>query len=209
VLLRRALAHQLARPSGLPGRFMGRTLDRVNSRVNQIALDQLSLDPGDRLLDVGFGGGLLMREALARVPGIFVTGIDVSHPMLARAEKLFRDGIRSGRVEIREADVAAIPYADGRFDKAAAINTMHFWSRPGLGLSELRRVLVPGGLLVIAVRPRDFLERIRFTKYGYVAYDTAELERLLRTAGFESIGIDEYADRDMGSVHAMARRPRV
>ena len=167
MFLRRVLAQQLARPSGLPGRFMGRTLDRVNRRVNRIALDRLALEPFEHLLDVGFGGGLLIRQAFASVPGIFVAGIDVSRPMLDRTRRTFREEIRSGRVEITEADVSSIPYADNRFDKAAAINTLHFWPNPGAGLREVRRVLKPGGVFVTAVRPKEFLERVRFTKLGF------------------------------------------
>jgi arsenite methyltransferase len=205
VLFRRLLAQQLARPSGLPGLLMARTLDRVNARVNRLAIEQLALAPHDRLLDVGFGGGVLIRAALAAVPGIRVTGIDVSQPMLARARRTFRREIANGRVEIVEADVSSIPYPGGRFDKAAAINTLHFWPDPAAGLAEVRRVLTPGGVFVIAVRPKVFLERVKFTTLGFRAFEDAELRRLLEAAGFEAAVIEHHSDRDMGTVHAIAR----
>jgi ubiquinone/menaquinone biosynthesis C-methylase UbiE len=207
MFLRRVLAQQLARPSGLPGRFMGRTLDRVNGRVNQIALDRLALAPGDQLLDVGFGGGLLIRQAIASAPGLFVAGIDVSRPMIARGRRAFRDEIRQGRVDIAEADVSSIPYADDRFDKAAAINTLHFWPDAAAGLREVRRVLKPGGTLVIAVRPKEFLERVRFTTLGFTAFGDAELGRLLEASGFEHVVVERHRDRDMGTVQAIAQKP--
>jgi ubiquinone/menaquinone biosynthesis C-methylase UbiE len=205
MFFRRLLARQLARPSGVPGLFMARTLDRVNERVNRLALEQLALAPRDRLLDVGFGGGLLIRQALAAVPEVRVTGIDVSLPMLDRARRTFRQAIDSGRVEIAEADVCSMPFASHSFDKAAAINTLHFWPEPGAGLAEVRRVLKPGGMLVIAVRPREFLERVKFTELGFRAFEDGELHRLLEAAGFESSVIEHHSDRDMGTVQVIAR----
>ena len=184
---------------------MARTLDRVNERVNRLALSQLALAPRERLLDVGFGGGVLIREALAAVPEVRVTGIDVSQPMLNRARRAFRQAIESGRVEIAEADVSALPFASHRFDKAAAINTLHFWPEPAAGLAEVRRVLKPGGLLVIAVRPKEFLDRVKFTGLGFRAFEDGELRRLLEAAGFESTVIEHHPDRDMGTVQVVAR----
>ena len=206
MFFRRLLARQLARPSGLPGLFMARTLDRINTRVNRLTLDQLALTPHDRLLDVGFGGGLLIRQALAAVPNIHVTGIDVSQPMLVRARRTFRQAIESGQVEIAEADVSSIPYPGNRFDKVAAVNTLHFWPDPGAGLAEVRRVLKPGGVFVIAIRPKPFLDRVKFTALGFRAFEDADLQRLLEAAGFESPVIEHHADGDMGTVHAIARK---
>src|SRR4051812_31212075 len=114
MFLRRFLAGQLARPSGLAGWFMGRALDNINVRVNELALADLRLQPGDHLLDVGFGGGLMIRQALSRAPGGFVAGIDISQPMLRRGSRIFRNEIQEGRVEIREAGAASIPYAEDR-----------------------------------------------------------------------------------------------
>lgn len=209
MFIRRVLAQQLARPSGLAGRFMGRTLNRVNERVNALALAQLSLGPGERLLDIGFGGGLLMRAALQTAPALFVAGIEISTPMIERGRRAFRQEIESGDVEILEADVAAIPYGSGRFDKVAAINTLHFWPDPAAGLAEVRRVLRPGGVLVIAVRPKEFLERVRFTTLGFRAFDLDELQALLEDAGFDPVVVERHPDRDMGTVHAIARKPAV
>jgi arsenite methyltransferase len=206
VFFRRLLARQLARPSGLPGLFMARALDRVNERVNRLALGQLALASHERLLDVGFGGGGLIRQALAEVPDVRVTGIDISQPMVDRARRKFRHAIASGRVEITDADVSALPYGSGRFDKAAAINTLHFWPDPAAGLAEVCRVLKPGGVFVIAVRPKAFLDRVKFTALGFRAFEDAELERLLDAAGFEHTIIKHHPDRDMGTVHAIARK---
>ena len=131
---------------------MARTLNRVNARVNALALERLALDPADRLLDVGFGGGLLLEAAVSK--GARGVGIEISQPMLARARRRFRREIRDGRLEIQEASVSSIPYPDGSFSKVVTINTLHFWPDPTTGSRELARVLGRGGHVVLAVRPK-------------------------------------------------------
>jgi SAM-dependent methyltransferase len=207
MLFRALLARQLARPHGLGGLFMGRTLNRVNRTVNRLGLERLSLEPTDHLLDVGFGGGLLIELALPRTPAGFIAGIEISQPMLKRALRAFQEPIRTGRLELLEGDVAAIPYPDCRFDKGITINTLHFWPDPAAGCRELWRVLKPGGRLVLAVRPKKYLEQIRFTRHGFTAFDDGELRALLTGAGFDEVRIESHDDRGMGIVMVVASRP--
>jgi SAM-dependent methyltransferase len=203
--LRALLARQLGRPSGLAGLFMARTLNRINARVNALALERLKLDSTDRLLDVGFGGGLVLKAAAAI--GSYAAGIEISQPMLARARRLFRHEIQSGRIEIKDASVSSIPYPDRTFNKAVTINTLHFWPDPGVGCRELARVLKPGGQVVIAVRPKEYLRRIAFTEHGFTAFDDDELRTLLRGAGFSDVRIEHHDDAEMGIVLAIANTP--
>src|SRR5580765_1515997 len=134
MFFRAYLARQFARPSGILGLLMRRTLNQVNARVNRTALDLLTLRPDDRLLDVGFGGGLMLREALSRLPGGFVGGLEISEPMLKLARRSFREEMESGRLEIKEGSVSAIPFPDASFTHVTAINTLHFWPDPAGGL---------------------------------------------------------------------------
>jgi hypothetical protein len=70
------------------------------------------------------------------------------------------------------------------------------------------RVLTPGGVFVVVLRPKEFLERIRFTKYGFAAFGEDELRGLLEAAGFHEIGIERGDDADMGMIVAVSGRPR-
>jgi ubiquinone/menaquinone biosynthesis C-methylase UbiE len=127
--------------------------------------------------------------------------------MLKLARRSFREEMESGRLEIKEGSVSAIPFPDASFTHVTAINTLHFWPDPAGGLREVRRVLRPGGRVVIVLRPKDYLERIRFTRHGFTAYDDQELADLLHRAGLEGVRIERREDRHMGMQIALAGRP--
>jgi len=207
MFLRPILARQLARPHGVAGLLMRPTLNRLNARVNRTVLDLLALAPEHRLLDIGFGGGVLMREALSRTPRGFVAGIEISEPMLKLARRRFRDELASGRAEVREGSASAIPYPDGTFDRVAAVNTLHFWPEPERGLREALRVLRPGGRLGLVLRPKAYLDRIRFTCHGFTAWEDGALTALIERAGFGEVSVQQREDRKMGMQVALAVRP--
>jgi phosphatidylethanolamine/phosphatidyl-N-methylethanolamine N-methyltransferase len=99
---------------------------------------------GPRVLEVGVGTG---KNLPFYPPGLAITAIDLSPQMLERArERARRDGIR---VDLREADAQALPFPDGSFDTAIATFVFCSVPDPVLGLRELRRVLVPGGQLLL------------------------------------------------------------
>ena len=99
---------------------------------------------GLKVLDAGCGSGAHAAALMAR--GAIVTGIDKSSGMLALA----RERLGSG-VELVEADLATpLRFADGAFDRVLAALALHYIEDWSLPLSEFRRVLVPGGRLVIS-----------------------------------------------------------
>jgi len=57
-VINKFIASQLKQPSGAFGRFLtGRLLNKFNARINQLSVELLALQPGDRVLEIGFGGG--------------------------------------------------------------------------------------------------------------------------------------------------------
>jgi SAM-dependent methyltransferase len=100
---------------------------------------------GRRILDAGCGSGVLSAELHAR--GASVTGIDSSPRMLQLARQRVSDG-----VELRLADLSdSLPFDDGSFDDVVASLVLHYLENWTPTLAELRRVLRPGGRLMMSV----------------------------------------------------------
>jgi arsenite methyltransferase len=140
------IARQLGRPSGWFGRYvMGRFLNRKTAAHNEVVRQELAVAPGDRVLEVGFGGAALLERLSAEVSHGCVVGVEISDEMLALGRKRLRKPLAAGRVVLRQGSVETLPCGDGEFDKACTVNTTYFWPDLAAGLSELRRVLRPGG----------------------------------------------------------------
>ena len=89
------IARQLSCPSGLPGRIVGRLMNRRNARMNAFAIKQLELQPSDRVLEIGFGGGVTLPTLIAVADS--VTGVDRSRDAVNLANARFSTAVKAGR----------------------------------------------------------------------------------------------------------------
>jgi demethylmenaquinone methyltransferase/2-methoxy-6-polyprenyl-1,4-benzoquinol methylase len=114
----------------------------------QRAADRAEVAAGDAVLDVCCGTGDLAFELASRVsPDGHVIGSDFSEPMLDLAREKAVD--RAAPVRFEWADALQLPYDEGRFDAVTVGFGVRNLSDLGRGLAEMRRVLRPGGRLVI------------------------------------------------------------
>lgn len=129
------------------------TADVVGQRIE--VLNALDVRPGERVLDIGSGPGLL-AEALAAIVGArgSVCGIDTSEPMLEMARRRC-DAQPQARFE--QADAAKLPYPDASFDAAVSTQVYEYVEDMPRALSELFRVLRPGGRVAIVDTDYDSL----------------------------------------------------
>jgi ArsR family transcriptional regulator len=124
-----------------------RSLHIAESEVEAAMAQALGSAPLDHLIDIGTGTGRMLelfapqaRQAL---------GIDRSSEMLRLARaKLSERGLN--HAELRQADLYALPLADGEADAAIFHHVLHFAQQPGAAIAEAARVLGPGGRLLIA-----------------------------------------------------------
>jgi SAM-dependent methyltransferase len=182
-----------------------------NTPLYEAMLDAAAVGASTSLLDLGCGSGLLLELAAAR--GARVSGIDICPSLLAIA----RERVPAG--DVREGDLAALPFDADSFDVVSGANAFQFAPDPIDGLAEAARVLRPGGVLVAAVfaepernegtalhlAMKQLVEQVEGKEDGYAPYSLSTatgLEQTVTDAGLVVRATVEqqvawrYADRD-------------
>lgn len=110
-----------------------------------VMVDAAGVGPGDRVLDVGCGTGVVARAAVDRVgPAGSVTGVDLNDGMLTVAAASHPD------IAWRQGPAEHLPFEDGAFDRVVSQFVLMFLESTDQALSEMRRVLAPGGSVALA-----------------------------------------------------------
>jgi SAM-dependent methyltransferase len=143
------LMRAFGRPQGLLGRLGGRIMACVNADFGTWVGDLLKVGANDRVLEVGFGPGVVIEHLARRTSSGHVAGIDPSREMVAQARVRNADAIRDGRVGLQYGSVESLPFDNESFDKALAINSMQVWPDAQAGLREIRRVMKLGGRIAL------------------------------------------------------------
>lgn len=181
-LLLDVVVPQLAQPHGTLGRLVASLLDRGNRAINLHVVGALDLQPHERVLEVGFGGGAALATALSHEPTLALSGLDLSPEMVTRCRKRFGD-----KLQLAQGSVEAQPFADAAFDKVFGANISYFWSNFERAAGELRRVLRPGGLLVLGIRPPETLRKFKFDVAGHRVWSAEQYVQAFTTAGFVEV----------------------
>jgi ubiquinone/menaquinone biosynthesis C-methylase UbiE len=145
------------------GLLGGLTMAVGRGRSVRLVADLAGVGPGDRVVDVGCGPGRFLREAAER--GATVVGVDPSAQMRRMASRRIPGRLRAG-VSVLDGTAEHLPLEDGAATVAWAVSSFHHWTDRDAGLAELRRVLRPGGRLLIAeglARPRGWLRHHRLS----------------------------------------------
>jgi SAM-dependent methyltransferase len=156
-----------------------------NRQRNGWVVSLLDVRPADRVLEIGFGPGVAVA-ALARAGAGHVYGVDHSEVMLRQASKRNAAAIRAGRVTLIRASVDQLPPGlAGPFDAILAVNSLAFWPAPTERLTELRRLLAPGGRIAVASQPRCHGATMDTSRGA-----ADEIAALLRGAGFTRMKVE-------------------
>lgn len=125
--------------------------DPLLRKVAFRSVSLMGLKPGDRVLDVGCGSGVLL-PALAEIvsPGGAVIGLDHSQALLDAARERVQESTTAAAVSLVQGDARSLPFNDGEFDAAHVERVLMHLDDPDLALREMRRVVRPGGWIVAA-----------------------------------------------------------
>jgi SAM-dependent methyltransferase len=156
----------------------------------RVILEELALAPDDVLLDVGCGGGVLLREGLKS--GCRAAGVDHSAEMVRVAREANAAAVAARRLHVVRASAERLPFAAGTFTCAAMTGVLGFLPDPVIAFAEIRSVLRPRGRVVALgsdprlrgtpAAPEPIASRLRF-------YEDEDLVRIARAAGFDEAGV--------------------
>jgi SAM-dependent methyltransferase len=171
------LGRQLRHPTGRKGRWVGQLMSVINQRPNLLAIEASQSAQAHSILELG---KLARTAKLGRI-----WGIDQSTDMLLLAARRNRLEKRQGRVSLARARSDALPFSDAFFDRILAVNVAYFFDRDGRDFREVRRVLRPGGRMVIYVSDRATLADWPFAgEDTHRSYDRDELIAAIGGGGF-------------------------
>jgi len=151
-----AIRSQFMRPRSFAGWLVGweMALRSSNRKRNVWAVELLGVEPTDRVLEIGFGPGIAIRELSRWATHGLVCGVDHSEVMVRQATKRNRDAVRAGRVALRCGSAEHLPAFEEPFDKVLAVNNMGMWREPDERLKELHGLMRPGGRIAIVSQPQ-------------------------------------------------------
>jgi ubiquinone/menaquinone biosynthesis C-methylase UbiE len=154
--------------------------------------------PVDQVLDVACGAGFLV-SAFAR-HAARIEGVDLSGTMLKEAEQHARM-LGHANTAFRKADSAALPFEDQTFTIVTCKLALHYFPDPGHSIAEMKRVLKPGGRIVMVDRVsseshlqqeyHNRIEKLR-TPSKTKVYATSEIRSLLEQQGLEIEHVRDY-----------------
>ncbi|WP_231490584.1 class I SAM-dependent methyltransferase [Pedobacter sp. Leaf170] len=179
------IARQLSCPDGEYGIKTGEMMNNSNIGMTRSAIDALKLKPNDVILEIGHGNAAHVANILDSAENLTYYGVDISKTIIAEAEKINAEFIKEKLASFTLTDGKTIPFEDNKFDKLFTVNTIYFWQNPFQYLQEIRRILKPNGLLIIAFADKTFMETLPFTKFGFNLYDELKAFEILSNAGFE------------------------
>jgi ubiquinone/menaquinone biosynthesis C-methylase UbiE len=99
--------------------------------------------------------------------------------------------IQNKQADFIHASIDNLPFEKNSFDKIFTLNTIYFWDNEQAALTELKRVLAPEGLLIIALRPKRQMLTYPFTQYGFNMFSKEEVHLLLKENGLTVLNIYE------------------
>jgi SAM-dependent methyltransferase len=159
------LAREMSGPTDpIPYYFRGWGVGTLFRRRIEMGLEMLPLPPGARVLEVGYGAGLVLYN-LAR-QGARVHGLDLDADPEAIGGKLRRLGVEARLVRGSVLDMRTF-YEDGAFDAVVCFSTLEHLPEAGAALDEMDRVTASGGHLLVGMPAVNSFMEVAFRTIGF------------------------------------------
>lgn len=180
-------ARQLANPEGSVGLEVAEWLNGYTRNGNDQVLALLGVQPGCRVLEIGFGNGRAAPNVIGQGADVEYVGIDISRTMVDEANRFNAALVAAGRASFHLASAERMPFTDTSFDRVFSIGVMHFWKEPLTPLQEIHRVMRPGGLAISGALDSRSPPQFARAEFGFHLRSATEWAALFRQAGFRIV----------------------
>lgn len=198
---------QFYKPEGESGYKVLKKMNDSHKNLTDWALKFLPINNKDIILDVGCGGGGLIKRLLPYAGKMY--GVDHSPKAVEVAKETNKGAIKEGFVEIVCADAAKLPFKDETFDKVLAVETVYYWEDIEKAFIEIKRVLKKGGYFSIICEAYDdpaFAKENKKTAQtvkNMKIYSPNELKDFVKKAKFNQISLGCLKDKNWIVVNAI------
>jgi ubiquinone/menaquinone biosynthesis C-methylase UbiE len=184
---------QMARVAASYDAYMRRMLLGRERRLRELTVSWAEVKAGDNVLEVGCGtGSLTLAAKRAAGPSAVVCGIDVLPEMIDQCRRKADEA--GADIDFTLGSINAVPYEDDRFDVVLCSFMIFHMSElvRRQGIAEIRRVLKPGGRLLVldlGLPPGRFWRGIAKLAFRWVNDDVGDLLPLLESSGFSNVQV--------------------
>lgn len=200
------LIRNAAFPQGELGVEMIEGMNRGHSDLTDWGFSHVKF--GNRILDVGCGGGAALAKLAIQYPEACLAGCDISPLAVESAQKINEQAVAAGRMKLKLSGVPNLDYPDNSFDTVFSVESLYFWSDAVEGLKDILRVLAPGGtfmtvLEMVGGNMSDHHEEIA-KELNMFCPSPEELKQIVLQAGFIDSVLDE--EREKGWICISAKK---
>lgn len=183
------LAQNLANPQGEKGIEIGEMMNATNIGMTLESIKTLLIEDNEAVLEIGHGNADHVKSIVNKAQNIHYTGIDISETMHYEAKRLNEEFKNQAEFVLYEGK--KLPFEDKTFDKIFTVNTVYFWEEPVDFFNEIHRVLKDNGTFVLTFGQRNFMEKLPFTQFDFILYNTDEMEQTVSKSHFKRMKISE------------------
>ncbi|WP_206365168.1 class I SAM-dependent methyltransferase [Sphingobacterium corticibacterium] len=201
------LASQLRQPQGDKGVKVAEMMNETNMNMTLHSIKRLTLQEGERILELGHGNCGHLVQLLEQKRNLSYYGLEMSALMQEEAQRLNQQFFDNGQASFYLYDGLHIPFESNFFDKVFTVNTIYFWKEPEELLTELYRVIKPGGILNITYAQGDFMKQLPFVQFGFTLYNDEKIKELFDNTAFCLVEAETQTETVKSKIGETVDRP--
>lgn len=182
------IGQQFKRPSGFWGNIVASLMAKGNSNAYKILINDLQIQPGNKILEIGYGPGAGINAIAKQYASCEIHGIDFSELMYKKATKRNKTFAATGRVNLMFGDFIDAQIPANNFDKIFCLNVVYFWDNLQQPFEKINSLLGSNGAFYFFMASKTDLNRFKFTKnHIFNKYEVEQVVEALKLAGFGEV----------------------